>query len=281
MKYAVFTVSLPEYTPEQALDALTQAGYDGVEWRVVDQAQAAEPGFWAGNRCTWSLASFVADAPRIRTMTEAAGLAMPNVGSYTTCDNLAAVEQAMRGAALLGAPQLRVNVPSYDPKESYVKLRDRAQAQYREVAALAKQHGVRALIEIHMGNLTPSASAAAQFLAPFDPRYVGAIHDAGNMVHEGYERYRLGFELLGPYLGHVHIKDAAWRQAGIRPDGVAAWHAEWTPVAQGAVDFAALIAALRAVEYDGWLSFEDFSTSAPLATRLTHNIAYIRQLVER
>ena len=74
----------------------------------------------------------------------------------------------------------------------YLPLRERSRAQYREVAAMARRYGVRALIEIHMGNITPSASAAAAFLEGFDPRDVGVIHDAGNMVYEGYEQYRLG-----------------------------------------------------------------------------------------
>ena len=68
MRFAVFTVGLPEYTPEEAVVVLSDLGYDGVEWRVTDQAPSPDgrPGFWAGNRCTWPLTSFVEDAPRIR-----------------------------------------------------------------------------------------------------------------------------------------------------------------------------------------------------------------------
>ncbi|MBV9786720.1 MAG: TIM barrel protein, partial [Chloroflexi bacterium] len=219
MKYAVFTVGLPELTPEQAVTTLRDLGYDGVEWRVTDQAPAGDgvPGFWAGNRCTWPLSSLLADAPRIAALTAQAGLDMPSVGTYVTCEDPVAVEQAMQGVAKLGASQLRVNVPKYDGDESYRQARDRAQSQYREVAALAQQYGLRALIELHHGSLLPSASAAAAFLAPFDPRYVGAIHDAGNMVYEGYEQYRLGLEVLGPYLAHVHLKNADWQPVGSRP----------------------------------------------------------------
>jgi len=281
MKYAIFTVSLPEYTPEQGATALAPAGYDGIEWRVVDQAPAEQPGFWAGNRCTWPLATLVEDAPRIRQIAEGAGLAMPSLGTYASCAQPEAVDLAMRGAVALGVGQLRINVPALDPGESYRKQRDLAQAQYREVAAMARRYGVRALIEIHMGNLVPSASAAALFLAPFDPREVGVIHDAGNMVYEGYEHYRLGLEQLGPHLAHVHLKNAAWRQVGQRADGSAEWQPGWAGITSGAVDFAALLRALRQVGYDGWLSFEDFSTEQPLAERVRGNLAYIRALAER
>ena len=282
MRVAAFTVGLPEYTPEEAVAALGELGYDGVEWRVVDQAPATDgqPGFWAGNRCTWPLATFADDAPRIRRMSEDAGLQTPVVGGYARCDDLDGVERAMRGTALLGAAALRVNVPAYDGTAGYLRLRDRALGQYREVAALARRHGVRALVELHHGSLLPSASAAAAFLAGFDPRDVGVIHDAGNMVYEGHEHYRLGLETLGPYLGHVHLKNARWRPAGRRDDGSLRWHAEWAPLTEGIVDLAELFRALAEVGYDSWVSIEDFSTERPLADRLRDNLATARRLAK-
>src|SRR5262249_2245717 len=111
------------------------------------------------------------------------------------------------------------------------------------------------------------------------PRTVGVIHDAGNMVYEGYEQYRMGLELLGPYLAHVHFKNARWEIAGPRPDGSTAWRVTWAPLAGGAVDVAALLAALREVGYDEWIAFEDFSTEQPAAERARGNLAYVQQLL--
>ena len=282
MRYAVFTVSLPEYTPDEGLRLLSECGYDGVEWRVTDQPPSAgAPGFWVGNRCTWPLASFVEDAPRIRALTAQFGLAMPNVGSYVRCDNPAQAETVFQGVAALGAPQVRIDVTRFDISGSYSQQFKRAQAQYREIAQMAKEYGVRSLIEIHHGSLTPSASAAARFLEPFDPQDVGAIHDAGNMVHEGYEQYRLGLEALGPYLAHVHLKNAQWRPVGQRPNVSTEWKSDWATIQGGIVDMAALFRALRQVGYDGWLSFEDFSTEQPLAERTRDNLRYIKALAER
>ncbi len=140
---------------------------------------------------------------------------------------------------------------------------------------------MRALVEIHHGSLTSSASAAASFLQSFDPRCVGAIHDAGNMVHEGYEQYRLGLEVLGPYLAHVHLKNASWQTAGTRSDGSTEWRSGWAPITKGIVDMEALFRALRTIGYDDWVSFEDFSTELPLRDRLRDNLAYIKQVAER
>lgn len=275
MRLGYFTVGLPEYTPEQAVELLRDAGYEGIEWRVTEQSPSADgkPGFWAGNNCTWSLNSFEQDAPRIRELSAAAGLEIPNIGTYVTCDQLDLVEQAMRGCIAVGSPQLRVNVSRYNPQESYLIARDRSRANYREVAALAKHYGVRAIIEIHHGSLIPSASAAAAFLAGFDPRYVGAIHDAGNMVYEGYEDYRMGFELLGPYLAHIHLKNAKWEQHN------GTWRVTWAPFRTGVVDMAALINTIKQIGYDGWITFEDFSTEQSTAERVVDNLAYVKSLI--
>jgi sugar phosphate isomerase/epimerase len=98
------------------------------------------------------------------------------------------------------------------------------------------------------------------------------------MVHEGYEQYRLGLEVLGPYLAHVHLKNARWEAVGTRPDGSTEWRASWAPITKGVVDMAALFRGLRAVGYDGWVSFEDFSTEQPLRQRIRDNLAYIKQV---
>jgi sugar phosphate isomerase/epimerase len=282
VKYAVFTVSTPEYTPEEALGVLKELGYDGVEWRVIDQDPAADggaPGFWRGNRCTLPLRTFVQDAPRIRALTERVGLATTNVGAYAECGDLAGVEQVMRGSALLGAPSARVRVPRYDGRESYRRMRDRARGEFQDVEALAKQYEVRAVVETHQGTLTPSASALASFLYGFDPQWTGALFDPGNMVVEGHEEYQLGLEALGPYLAHVQIKNAWWQQTATRPDGGVEWKAEWAPLKKGVVDIPSVFRALAAVGYAGWVSFEDFSVEQPLRERLRDNLEYVQAVV--
>ncbi len=290
MKYAIFTVSTPEFTPEEAVVELKDAGYDGIEWRVTDDplmsgsgptvaGHGDNIGFWSGNRCTHSLTSLVEDAPRIRAMTEAAGLAMPNIGTYVSCEEPELVEHAMKGVKALGARGLRVRVPNYDGVGPYLSLRNRAIGQYRDVEALAKQYGVKALIEMHMNNIVPSASACALFVQGFDPNHVGIIHDCGNMVYEGYEQYRLSLEILGPYLAHVHVKNARWEAEGTRTDGSIEWCASFAPITQGVADVRKLMDALRAVGYDGWLAFEDFSTTVPLKQRIRDNLAYIKSLL--
>jgi sugar phosphate isomerase/epimerase len=276
MKFAIFTVSLPEWTPDEAVTRLAALGYDGVEWRVVDDPPQATPEFWRGNRCTLPLSSLDEDAPRIRRLTDEAGLDVPAIASYVQSADRANVERVLRGARALGAPAARIQTPRYDGASGFVELRDRARADFRAVEGLARAHGVKALVEIHNDTIVPSASATRLFLDGLDPAWVGAIYDPGNTVREGHERYRLGLETLGPYLAHVHVKNTGWRQAGRRDDGTAAWEAYWTPLDAGLVNLRELFGALGAIGYDGWVSVEDFSTEQPLAERVRRNLSLLK-----
>jgi sugar phosphate isomerase/epimerase len=280
VRFSAFTVSLPEWTPVEAVNTLAALGYDGIEWRVADQVDAPSPSFWFGNRCTLRLATLVDDAPAVRKLCDDAGLAVPNLGGYARCDEPNGVATLMRGAHVLGAPNVRVVMPAYDGSIPYLPTRDAAARAFDAIEHLAQRHRVRALIELHMNTIIPSASAAAAFLAGRDPEHVGVIFDPGNMVYEGHEHYRMAVEVLGPYLAHVHLKNARWEVQGTREDGSERWQATFAPLTAGVVDVRLVFAALRSVGYNGWVSFEDFSTAQPLYERTRDNLAFARRALD-
>lgn len=275
MKLGVFTVMLPDLEPEEAVQELRACGYDGVEWRVKEAPPASRrdepPSFWGNNLCTF--APTPEEAQRARALAQSAGLDIPNLGTYIAVGDVGATEEAMRFAQLAGAPQIRVGVGAH--ARSYAESFATAKVYLAEVATLAERYGVRALVEIHHGTICPSASLTHRLVSHFDPAVIGAIYDPGNMVHEGFEDYRLGLELLGPYLAHVHLKNAAFT----RPERGGVWEARWAPLEDGVVDFRHLFAALREVSYDGWLVVEDFSALRESREALRHNLAFIREVL--
>ncbi|MDA1192236.1 MAG: sugar phosphate isomerase/epimerase [Candidatus Poribacteria bacterium] len=277
MKYACFTVSQPETSPEESLIQLKDAGYNGVEWRITnDEGDTSKPGFWSGNRCTlqssWSDAEFQKVARLQRSM----GLECPNLGTYLQAKDKDAVERMLAVAQMFDAPSIRVGVSGYNGSKSYQDALAECVAEFNALVPLSQRYGVRLVVEIHHGNIIPSASAAYRFASHFNPARVGVIHDAGNMVHEGYENYQMGLEILGGYLAHVHIKNALWSAADGDGAQTRIWRASWAPMREGVVHMGALMKALRAVGYDGWLSFEDFSTAQPQAARVGDNLAFMK-----
>ena len=191
--------------------------------------------------------------------------------------DLEATENAMRFAQVAGAPQLRVGVGRLRAGASYHDLFTESRAFLSAVEVLARRYGVKALVELHHGTICPSAALAHRLVSHFDPRFVGVIHDAGNMAHEGFEDYRLGLELLGPHLAHVHLKNAAFE----RPAGGGVWKPRWAPLEDGVVDFSLLLGALQAVGYDGWLVLEDLSAVRPSRGALRHNLAFVQRVIAK
>jgi sugar phosphate isomerase/epimerase len=276
MKVGVFTVSLPDLTPDEAVREIKDAGYDGVEWRVShvpEELRSDEPSFWGNNLCT--LEPTVEEARRARRLSEEAGLEIPGLGTYVALGDLEAAHEAMRFAVTAGVPQVRVGAGAPDGRP-YEELFDAAREFLAGVEDLARSHGVKALIEIHHKTICPSASLAQRLVSSFDPGLVGVILDPGNMAQEGFEDYRIGAELLGPYLAHVHIKNSAFE----RPAGGGVWEPRWAPLEDGVVDFGQVFEALEHVGYDGWLVMEDFSGVRPSREALKFNLEFLRSFTE-
>jgi sugar phosphate isomerase/epimerase len=280
VRFSVFTASTPQWTPDEAVAHLAEQGWDGVEWRITDQADAAEPDFWAGNRATWPLTGLEASVPEIARLTAKAGLEMSAIGGYARCDDHDSVERMLAATAALGARRVRVTMLPLGAS-NYRDLFDAARRDIQWVTERAAHHNVKALVELHHRTIVSSASAAMRLVDGLDPARVGVIHDIGNLVIEGHEDPLAGFQMLGPYLAHVHVKNVAWRPTGTREDGSTVWKEDWAPLRQGQADIAGYFRALRHHGYDEWVTVEDFSTALPLNERTADNLAYLRSVQER
>jgi sugar phosphate isomerase/epimerase len=106
------------------------------------------------------------------------------------------------------------------------------------------------------------------------------LFDPGNMAKEGYEDWRMGIQIIQKYLAHVHVKNCVWKKTGHRPDGSAIWERFWETPMEGMADWPTIVAELKAVGYNGWLSLEDF---APMGTeeKLATNKRFLEELVAR
>ncbi|GAS81155.1 xylose isomerase domain-containing protein [Paenibacillus amylolyticus] len=286
MKLSVFTVATPDINAEELASAAAAAGIDGIEWRfrgIPEDAISEEPSYWRNNRCSVDPNRWQEQIPVFREAAEGQGRKSIALVPYLNCGDLSATEQAFQAAAGLGASMMRVGVPGYDRKTSYLELYRKAVQYLSEVQDLAKQYNIKALVETHHQTIAPTASLAYRLVQSLDPQHVGVLYDPGNMVHEGYENHRMGLELLGPYLAHVHVKNAGWFEAEAndsqkssvteKRSGVAlntAWKCHWTPLTEGMVDWVQMVRDLRAVGYDGYYGIEDFSGALESKAMLQH-----------
>ncbi|SEO68226.1 sugar phosphate isomerase/epimerase [Paenibacillus sp. OV219] len=289
LKLSVFTVAAPDMTPEQLCEAAAASGIDGIEWRCKETAphlRSEPPSFWGNNHCTLSPS---ADETEINRFAQAAAKynrQAISVTPYLTCGDIEGTEQIMRLASKLGATMIRAGVPGYDRSRNYNELFNITTSYLHEVEQLARTYNIKAIIETHHLTIAPSASLAHRLVSSFNPDHIGVLYDPGNMVYEGYENYRMGLELLGPYLAHVHVKNAGWQPpahpAQLTGDPLQSieWSAGWRPIANGQVPWKQVLRDLKAVGYDGWLGLEDFSQTFDTPTMLQTYVNQIQTWME-
>ncbi len=282
MKYGLFTVSSPTLTLEEIAPKIQELGYDGWELRVVDEPPNPKGmEFWHGNKATVPVSTFKDNIERIRKLGEAHNLELFNLGTYVRSnDDWADIEEAVANAVAIGAPSLRINVPQYSSDQAFKPIWDKTREDYKRIEELAAKNNVRALIETHHGTICPSASSVRMMLDGLDPKHVGVIHDLGNMVYEGYENYRMGLEMLGDYLALVHVKNVTMYPFKTLEDTTVEWRQKFWPMHQGVASIRELVSALFDVKYDGWISFEDFSTQQKIHDRLEFNIGFVKKIVD-
>jgi len=284
MKYSLFTVGVPEMHPEELLKKIKEYGYDGVDWRVTaiptDPVILSEkPSYWRNNFCTYDIDRIDEQAEEIRKLTDSYGIEINALATYLDCgQEIGKIEKCMRAAQIMGCTRIRVNSFRYDPKEGYTALYAKAVAGFERVENASRKYGVKADFEMHMGTITPSASAAFRLACNFNPKYIGVIYDTGNMVYEGFENYQMGLEILGPYLDLVHIKNAKWIKKTV--DGAEKYAPDWAPFTDGHADFDACFTALKKVGYNGYVTFEDFA-DLPSDEKLKSDLAFTKGVVEK
>lgn len=281
MKYSVFSGVLPELDAEQAAEAVRRNGYDGIEWRVNGEYHFKE-------------AEIDRVAPRIKAISEAAGLEVCGLTTYVRLDQEDSIKRLADAANIIGCPRFRLFSALYDPKRGYRAIYDDTVEKLKRVEALLKGRGVKALLEIHFGTIVCSPSLAYDVVRHCDPAVIGVIHDPANTIIEGGMNPRMGLDIVKDYVDLVHVKNVRWERTA---DGT--WRWRFDELADGALDWRETVSALKDAGYDGYFSFENLyrvpvqhrgyvaedisDTSLPprdIDARLSGDLAYMRALVE-
>ncbi|HVC32038.1 MAG TPA: sugar phosphate isomerase/epimerase family protein [Chloroflexota bacterium] len=282
MKLSLTTVALADLSLEETVDFAAGFGYDGLELRVrrIPPRAVGQPfSFWGNHKNGLNPDNFVALAPRIKQLCGDRGLAIPALASNATAADLDDLRRLAEGATLCGCPLVRVGAPRrYDGSVSYRELYAEAVEAFGRAIEAIKPFGVRALLEIHAGTITISAGLASRLVSNFQPESIGVIYDTNNMVREGYEGLRLGLDVLGPYLAHVHVGDHGPRPGERDEQGTVRWRWKACDLGEGLLSMPDVLAELRRVGYDRFITVEDLRPDLDADVKFRAAIAYLRRL---
>ncbi|MFJ6985887.1 MULTISPECIES: sugar phosphate isomerase/epimerase family protein [unclassified Streptomyces] len=208
------------------------------------------------------------EADRIAGALRRAGLAVPVLASYVqvAADEPDVVDRLVRHIALaarFGAGQVRVlGGGAGDPHGR----RERAVRHLARAAPVAEAAGVGIALETHDVFLTGAEVAAV--LESVGSPAVGAVWDAVNPWRAGESPERTA-ALLGPWLRHVQLKDVA-SPTDLRP----------VLPGRGALPLGDVLAQLRRLGHQGWISLEWERAWHPEAAPLAEALAAFHQVLD-
>ncbi|HEX5604336.1 MAG TPA: sugar phosphate isomerase/epimerase family protein [Pyrinomonadaceae bacterium] len=243
MKLAFSTLGCPDWNLHTMIGAARKCGYAGIELRAL-----------AGSLDLLSRTEFSArQLPSTRAYLKDEGIDICCVDTSCTFHSPDAGERADQVrialayaelAAKLGAPLIRVFPDKIQPGAQREKTRDWI-AECLRIVAQRMPDDVDVALETH-GDFA-RAEATAEIAALANHPKVKLIWDVANSVAAGDTIEQAG-RVVKPYLAHIHLRDA-------KP---VAGSEHWLPVlaGHGLVSFAEILAAIRELNYDGYISFE-------------------------
>lgn len=225
-----------------ACDLAKKYGLDGVEIRSV----------W--DRGPHKLDD--ADIAKIQEITKAAGLEVCGISApFFKCDidndaeikeQYEILDRCVALAQKLSAPFVRGF--TFWSKGEFDEYFDRIVAHLQDAAKHIEGTGITLVIEMDPSVFANDAARVAKIVAAVDRENVRGLFDPGNLIwNPNYETpYPDAYEIMKPYIAHVHVKDADIING--KPDAV--------KVGTGRVDFKGLFRRLIDDGYQGYIVLE-------------------------
>jgi sugar phosphate isomerase/epimerase len=134
---------------------------------------------------------------------------------------------------------------------SYWEAEAEARRQLEAAMPWCEQYGLQIGVQNHVGGSLPVNEMGLYHLVKdYDPKYVGAIWDAGHNGLAGMDP-EPALEVVESHLCVVNLKNAYWRRVSGPEAEVAEWQVYWTSGRQGRASWPRVAAKLKAMNYQG------------------------------
>ena len=243
MKLAFSTLGCPEWTLPQVAAAARHFGYEAIELRALGGSinLLERPEF--GPSAARETKAFLEDQ-NLSICCLDTSCTFDSADEKTRGENVEVALRHCELAVTLGAPLIRVFPDKVQSGMTQEETRDNIAESLSEEARQAPA-GVRIGLETH-GDFARGHIAAEIISLARHPN-VALVWDVANALAAG-DSIEESAGAVGPYLAHVHLRDAR------KVDG----QEHWQPVlaGRGMVSFGEAIDALHHMNYEGYISFE-------------------------
>lgn len=141
-------------------------------------------------------------------------------------------------------------VARYDRKRPLMESWNETQAVIKKGLPAAEKYGVKILVENVWAGFLISALDMERYVDEIGNPWFGAYYDVGNNVRWGVPEHWI--EILGERIGKLDIKE--WDEKKHSTEGLRQGFS--SPLGEGTIDWAAVRAALRKIDYNGWATAE-------------------------
>lgn len=237
---------------------LKNIGFDGIEFPLREGYQV-EP------------AHAVRDLPALVNRLDDLGIRVTSVASGLQ-------ESIFEACALARVPVIRI-MANFSLAQGYLAGEAAIRAELEKALPWCSQYGVQIGIQHHYGTGVANSMELRHLLEGFDPRWIGAIWDAAHSALAGEEPAQ-GLDILAPWLCMVNLKNVFYQQTGRLENGEIQWERYFTTGEQGLSSWPKVIAALRAMHYQGTICLTaEYTDESLVDIQIAHDIAYARSLV--
>lgn len=243
MQYVLFTDNLSDLAIDDCCREVKIAGFEGLDITMRP-----------GGHVPPEQAEMKLSAAR--QAADAAGIAIPMASTAVTSAESPHAEDVFAAAAHYGVRRLKLGYWGYQPFGKIQEQLDATRRQLASVVALGKKYHVLPCVHIHSGNvLSNNGPITYLLLKDFAPDEVGAYVDPMHMTAEGgVEGWRIGLDLLAPWVALVGVKNFRWRETERDAHGQLRFRTEYVPLADGQAPLPDFFACLRQIGYDGVVS---------------------------
>ncbi|MCL2816292.1 MAG: sugar phosphate isomerase/epimerase [Oscillospiraceae bacterium] len=240
MKYSFMSFSCPDAGIDKFFSIANMYGYDGIEPRID-----------AGHNHGIELGSDKQYLKEVRKKSAEAKIEICCIA--TSCEfanaetwqeNVEAAKYAVELAAEVDASAIRVfggGIPKSTEREKSLDLIVGALTQISEYASLAK---VNVCLETHDSWCAPQT--VADIMEQVNRPHIAVNWDIMHPVLQNFATVEKSFEILKPWIKHIHIHDGVLTNNSI----------EFKAIGEGIIDHATAIKLLKTANYDGYISGE-------------------------